>query len=417
VNLRKGLTPESIIALFAAAVLLFGALVWADKTPGITKTDFSVTYVGARMVHLGLGPQLYDLSAQAKVKESLDIGGKTLIYEHPPFEALLLSLLGGLPYRTAYLVWGLLSTIIWLVLPFLLRPYLPAPGENLSYTLLWLAFAPLWITLYVGQSSLVMLLLYSISFVCLKRGQQVAAGLALGLALFKFQFAVPFICIFFLRGKWKVIQGFLTAALMLGVASLATVGWRGISAYVHLLTTITAHPDNLSYGAAVDMATIQGFVHGTVGGFLNRFLSLLCVAVISALVIFWTAHEWNRREQMNDCRSDDLMFAASIVVSLITGFHMFTHDLSPMLLSMFLVAAHTSSSNKTAIRFTLLACLAVFWFAPIYFLLLSWHYMFLLAPVLMAFAVGAIKLAANLEPAPFALQRSPVESLTGVLEA
>jgi len=35
----------------------------------------------------------------------------------------------------------------------------------------------------------------------------------------------------------------------------------------------------------------------------------------------------------------------------------------------------------------------------------------------MAFAVEAIKLAANLEPAPFVLQRSPVESLTGVLEA
>ena len=48
-----------------------------------------------------------------------------LIYEHPPFEALLMAPLGALPYKTAYLIWGLVNVVIWLTLPWLLpRPVL-----------------------------------------------------------------------------------------------------------------------------------------------------------------------------------------------------------------------------------------------------------------------------------------------------
>jgi hypothetical protein len=415
--MKKTLTLENIIVFIAATVILGGALLWTQRTPGITQTDFSVTYVGARIIYLGLGAHLYDLPEQQKIKEAVHIGGKTLIYEHPPFEALLLSPLGRLSYGTAYLLWGVLNVVVWLSLPLLLRAHLPTPADNLSYTLLWLLFAPLWITLYVGQSSLLILLLYSLAFLLLKRQHDFACGLVIGLALFKFQFAVPLACIFLLRGKWKVIQGFATTALLFLGLSVVAVGWGGISSYVNLLTAVSSHPDNLSYGAAVDMATIQGFVHGAFGGILNRFLSFACVIATSGLLMLWTARSWNRREQLPDKRTDDLMFAAAVVVSLITGFHMFTHDLSPMLLSMFLVVGHISKSSKVVARIALFTSLGIFWLAPIYFLLLSWHCMFLLVPVLAGFAVGTINLAVNLRPEPLIFEPAHLPPFPGVVQA
>jgi hypothetical protein len=415
--MKKHFTLENIIAFITATVMLVGALVWADRTPGITQTDFSVTYVGARMVYLGLGAHLYDLAEQQKIKEAVHIGGKTLIYEHPPFEALFISPLGRLPYRTAYLLWGVLNVVIWLSLPLLLRAHLPTPADNLSYTLLWLLFAPLWITLYVGQSSLLILLLYSLGLLLLKRQQDFACGLVIGLALLKFQFAVPLACIFLLRGKWKVIQGFSTTALLFLGLSVVAVGWGGISSYVHLLTAASSHPDNLSYGAAVDMATIQGFVHGAFGRIFSKSLSLTFVIGTSGLLILWTARSWNRREQLPDNRTDDLMFAAAVVVSLITGFHMFTHDLSPMLLSMFLVVGHLSKASKVVTRVALITSLVIFWLAPIYFLLLSRHCMFLLVPVLAAFALGTINLAANLRPEPLIFEAAHLPPFPGAVRA
>lgn len=415
--MKKYLTPEVVVTFVAGSVLLIGALLWADNLPGITETDFSVTYIGARMVHLGIGPRLYDLSEQKKIKESLQIGGKTLIFEHPPFEALLLSPLGGLSFRTAYLIWGLVSIVVWLSLPFLLRPYLHLPADHLSYALLWLLFAPLWITLYVGQSSLLMLLLYSLAFLFLKRGQEFRSGVAIGLALFKFQFALPFIFIFLLRRKWKVIQGFTLTAAILGGLSLATVGAGGISSYIRLLTAVTSHPDSLSYGAAVDMATIQGFMHAAFGRVLNPYLSLLCVTSVSGLLLFWTARNWNGGELARDSGGDDLMFATAVVVSLLTGFHMFTHDLSPMLVSMFLTAPYVWRSKETGLGAILLACLIFFWLAPIYFLLLARHCMFLLAPVLAAFAIGSGSLAAKVRLGSLAVRPSQPAPLTGVVQA
>jgi Glycosyltransferase family 87 len=413
--MKKYFTPEIVLTFVAASVLLVGALLWADNLPGITETDFSVTYIGARMVHLGMGSRLYNLSEQKRIKDSLNIGGKTLIFEHPPFEALLLSPLAGFSYRTAYLVWGLLSIAIWLSLPFLLRPCLPVPSDPVSYAFLWLLFAPLWITLYVGQSSLVILLLFAVAFLFLKRGHDFRSGVAIGLTLFKFQFALPFICIFLLRKKWRVTQGFAVTALSLAALSLAVVGWSGISSYAHLLAAVTSDPDNLSYGAAVDMATIQGFVHGAFGRILTPHLSLLCVAAISGLLLFWTARNWNRVERSRNEGSNDLMFATALVVSLVTGFHMFTHDLSPMLLAMFLAAAYVRQSREFVIRMTLVVCLFLFWLAPVFFLLLAQHCMFLLAPVLVAFAMVTGILATRLRGESATLE--PTQALTGVVRA
>jgi hypothetical protein len=418
VKFSTAVTIETGTAFLAAVVLLLGALLWSDKEPQVQKTDFSVTYIGSRMVYLGLGPKLYDLAEQKKLKDSLLKNSDPLIFEHPPFEALLLSPLGALPYQTAYFIWGLINIAIWITLPWLLRPYAPVPKEPLAYFALWILFAPLGTAMYEGQSSLLVLLLYSLSFICLKRGKDFQSGLALGFALFKFQFVVPFALIFILRRKWSFLKGFLSTATVLAVLSLTAVGGQGLLRYIHLLTSVASNPDNSSYGAAVGMATVEGFVHAVFGKVLGRFVSFLVVAAISGLLVLWAAQKWNSAERADDQRGSDLAFAASVVVSLVTGFHMFTHDLSPLMLAMLLVAAHVADSEREWLRYALFGCLTLFWIPPIYFVLLGHDLFYLLFPVLLAFAVGSVKLAKTLKSTPHLFQSVPlVESVQGASEA
>ncbi len=397
VPISKPFNLERTTAVLAMAVILLGALFWADRPVTAEQTDFSVTYIGARIVYLGLGQKLYDLDEQHKLKTSLLPNGEPLIHEHPPFEALLLAPLAAIPYRTAYLLWGLMNIAIWLSLPWLLRAYAPVPREELGYIALWILFAPLGVALFQGQSSLVMLLLYSMAFVAIQRGRDFRAGVALGLGLLKFQFVVPFVVIFLLRRKWTLIKGFLATASVLGVLSVIAVGWRGIGDYLHLLATVASHPSNASYGAAADMATIHGFAHATLGTTLGRSTVFLVTAGISVFLIGWTAWQWNQVDRMSDGRSSNLMFGAAIVVSLITGFHMFTHDLSPMMLTLLLVLTHVAESGQRWLRFLLFACLTLFWIPPLYFVLLMHHRMYLLLPLLLIFALGTMKLAQSLK--------------------
>jgi hypothetical protein len=391
----KGIEFENIVALFAFAVLLVSAVFWVDRPPTMEKTDFSVTYIGSRMVYLGQGSKLYDLAEQQKLKKLLLPDAEPLLYEHPPFEALLLAPLGALPYKTAYLIWGLINVAIWLMLPYLLRPYAPAPRDDLGYLVLWLLFAPLGVTLFQGQSSLVVLLLYSIAFIELKCGRDFKAGAIFGLALFKFQFIIPFAIIFALRRQWRFIRGFLATAAGLGVLSVVAVGWPGIWGYIHLLVGIATHPDNLSYGTATDMATVQGFVHALLGDLLSHAAVSVIVAGVSTFLILWTVWRWRKTVPAADGRTFDLMFAAAIVVSLVTGLHMFTHDLSPLMLAMLLVIAHFPERGRPALRWTLGVSLVLLWIPLLYFALLAWHCAYLWFAVLMMFLFGVLRQAEN----------------------
>lgn len=374
---------EQWVVLFAIAVVIFAAVLWASRSRP-EKTDFSVTYIGAKIVHDGNASKLYDLAEQKNIRTVLLHDSSPLIFEHPPFEALLLSPLAALPYRTAYLTWGFINGLIWLGLPYLVRPYAPVPKDPLGYRLLWLLFAPLGIALYQGQSSLVVLLLYALTFVSLKNNQDFKAGGYLGLGLFKFQFVIPLAAILVLQRKWKFVAGFLSAAALLGVLSLIAVGWQGLGSYIHLLTAIAGNPDKVSYGAAIDMATVDGFVHALLRNTLNQTGSRILTATISVLLILLAASAWHKKEGL-DRESDkfDLVFAAAVVISLVTGMHMFTHDLSPLMLAMLLVLAHFPGEGRTALRLALGGTLTLFWIAPLYFALIKWHCMYLMFPLLL----------------------------------
>jgi hypothetical protein len=406
---------QNIVALIAFAVLLVSVVFLADRPPINERTDFSVTYIGSRMVYLGQGAKLYDLAEQQKLKSLLLPDAEPLIYEHPPFEALFLAPLGALSYKTAYLVWGLINIAVWLFLPYLLRPYAPAPRDDLGYLFLWLLFAPLGVALFEGQSSLLLLLLYSLAFIQLRGGRDFRAGAILGLALFKFQFVIPFALIFLLQRKWRFIKGFLATATALGVLSFVAVGWHGIINYIRLLVGIAAHPANASYGSAIGMATVQGFMQPLLAGVLGHAAVSLIVAGVSLFLILWTAWRWRKAGLAADRRTFDLLFAAAIVVSLVTGFHMFTHDLSPLMLAMLLVAGHFPGRSHTLLRLVLGTTLGLFWIPPLYLALLARHCVYLWFPVLTVFMIGTFKLADTpAEGTPSSNSADPAVRLAGI---
>ncbi len=384
---------ENGALFFGVAVLLLGAVLWAATGPLTEKTDFVLTYFGAYMIRKGEGPKLYDLREQERVRNSLFKHPNPLVYEHPPFEALLFAPLAGLPFRVAYLIWGIVNTAIWLVLSYVLRPHAPVPKDVLGYFALWLLFAPLGVALFQGQTSLVLLLVYTATFLSLKHGHDLEAGWWLGFGLFKFQFVLPFALIFLFRRRWKFLAGFLLSATLLGVLSLIAVGWQGLLGYVDLILKISRKPANVSYGSAVDMPTLHGFMYAVLGNTLSLGALTLLVAVISVFMILLTAWSWVRADRRNPHSAFDLMFSAALTVSLLTGLHMFTHDFSPLMLAMLLAARHFPGQGRPALRLVLATVLVLLWIPPIYFALVAWHGLYLMSPILLVFAVSMLYLA------------------------
>ena len=397
---RIGLN-ELTFGLMGAAILLFGAVLWTAEGPAVEKTDFSLTYVGARIVHQGMGSHLYDLELQKQVRDSLFRHPNPLFFEHPPFEALLLSPLAALPFRTAYMVWGFLNAAVWLLLIFFMRPNLPAPLEDLGYVALWLVFAPLGVALFQGQSSLLLLALYAATLILLRRDNDFPAGTVLGMGLFKFQFVIPFALIFLFRKQWRFLGGLCVSALGLGILSLFTTGWHGLISYVKFLQAIASTPGNLSYGSAVDMPTIHGLVYAIVGGRISNTVLNITVPALSVGLLLLIARGWNCGR---GSPADSLMFAAAIAGSLLSSSHMFTHDFSPLLLSSFIALAVLPPRNCRALRAAVIFTLVIFWLPFVYFILVAIHGMYLMCPVLLLF-VTLLLLNAKYTSGPHQLQQ------------
>jgi hypothetical protein len=369
-----------------AAILLFAAVFWTTRGPNVEKTDFSLTYVGAKLVHDGMGHKVYDLDIQKHVRDSLFKHPVPVLFEHPPFEAFILAPLAHHSFRAAYLIWGCINASVWLALIVMLRGFLPWPRENLAYVCMWLLFAPLWVALYQGQSSILLLAFFALTFVLLKRSKPTAAGAALGFGLIKFQFVLPLLLVFLLRRKWRFVVGFGTSASLLALVSLVGVGWEGLHDYGRLLFSIGSNPQNVSYGSGVDMPTINGFVYALFGNWLTHTELVAAVALLSLGLLGWLAYQCQSIEASSN--SYDLMFAAGVAASLLCGAHMFTHDFSPMILPMLLIVADIGKTSGAPSKLWELATrviVVLFWTPPIYFLFVKWHCLYLMAPVLLAF--------------------------------
>jgi hypothetical protein len=221
----------------------------------------------------------------------------------------------------------------------------------------------------------------------LKSGREGSAGFALGFALLKFQFVLPFVFIFVIRRRWRFVSGFLLSCGLLGLISILGTGFAGMALYARLLLNVAVNPQNQSYGSAVDMPTFHGFLYALLGERLGHSQLTIISAAVSVLLLVWIARKW-QVQQLD--RSVDLLFAAATSSSLLAGSHMFVHDFSPLIVALFLVAKHLPETSAR-LRVLTAVSLVIFWAPPIYFLAVAWHCLYLVCPILLLFTCCAMR--------------------------
>lgn len=382
---------EGKLGLVILAILLLAEVLWSARGPNTEKTDFSLTYVGATILERGQAAQLYDRNTQIQVRDSLFADPNPLLFEHPPFEALLLSPLAKLPYRNAYLLWGVLNTAILLLLVVTLRPYCPWPTQDLVYVCLWPLFAPLGVALFQGQPSIIALAGYSAAYIQLKNQKDFYAGAGFGLALFRFQLALPFVVILLLRRKWRFMGGFACSAGLLTLLSVLAVGFRGIEQYARFLGAVGTNPQDQSYGSAVDMGSIYGLLYALLGEVVSPPVLIAMVVTLSLALLWYIAKKWTRADAAS---SRSLVFVAAVGASLTVGGHVFTHDFSPLMLAMLVAGGVFFTENLAkqarSLGIAMRVVLVMLWSFPLYFVLVALHGLFLLCPIVLLFAFSAL---------------------------
>ena len=250
-------------------------------------TDFPHFYCAAKIVAAGLGHQLYDIPLQWEFQRRYT-GRVGNFFIHPPFETLIYLPFASLPIQAAYLAWTLFTLVVLAVAAWLFHSRLSLPISPGLTLVLLLSFVPVSLNFLQGQDTILLLLVFVLTSVALGEEKNFAAGCLLALGLFKFQFALPAVVIFFVSrkdgSKKKFAAGFALVAAVLALISLGISGWSSLTSYPRLLLGFGNVPFNGFHAEA--MATVRGlcltlFPAGSVLGrvaFLGTSLLVLAVA-------------------------------------------------------------------------------------------------------------------------------------------
>jgi glycosyl transferase family 87 len=374
----------ALFGFFGFLILFHALLFWTVRDRVLAGYgDFASFYAAGWLTKNGEGRAIYSEEAQARVQAVLfsrvTIRQSPLLYAHPAFEVLLFLPLAYLAYPVAYSVWALLSLGLLLWVPRILEPNLP--GLKTLYRPLpygaSLAFFPAFLALVQGQDSILLLFLFALVYMSLKRGEEFRSGMLLGLGLFKFQVVLPFLAPFLLRRRWKVLAGFGSVLILLVAASTLVTGLDGLGSYVRLLLGFKwkTTPGNVQAPTGVlssPMPNLRGALYALLGGSLPENVIRIIVVVASLGLLWWAARQWplNRGEAL---ATFDLGFSLNLAVALVVSYYLFLHDLSPLAIAIALVANHlvSGSEGKRALRVTLISLLCIFYFTPAYLLLMG----------------------------------------------
>jgi Glycosyltransferase family 87 len=405
---------RNLLLIVIGGCLVFNArsFWWGKERAFEGYTDYCQFYAGATAIREGLGERLYTYEAQQEIQQKLfgttESRTGPLFFYHAPYEILLFVPLTYGSYRTAYLAWLIVNAIMLVGVLVLLFPFLRniRPTFSVNIALSLFAFFPVFIGLYQGQDSFLLLLLLTLAFVSVKKDRPLTAGIFLGLGLFRFHLVLPFMLLFVVKKQWRVIHGFLITAVLVSIGSLAVTGWVGLVRYVQFLWEINQNLSDPTHQTRyalfpTAMANFRGVLYRLLAGEVPDIFLTLASLSFSLLILLWFVAFVRKGSQ---AKTDmNLEFSLAVVVMILVGFHVHMYDLSFLILPILLVSNHfgaLSERPRGRPLWTLRVTALILLMTPVYVLLIGLQFVGLLTiPILIFAALIATEATAH-RPAP-----------------
>jgi hypothetical protein len=359
-----------MILMLIANVLVFSAL-WKDIRSG--RNDFPIFYSNAQMVREGRAADMYDFDAENSfVLRVSDVPRVRL--NHVPYELLLFIPFTYLRFVPAYVLWALLCIGMLACVVFIMRRIKPSESSFLFTYLSVVTFFPVAFCLLTGQDSILLLLIFTLSFWFWKRGRDDAAGFALAFGLFRPQLVLPFVLIAFLARKWKFVRGFVPGAVLVFALSVCVVGFHGFVHYVGILVSLGSEKSQTVLDAQWTikpgrMATWRGFLTVCLPAGMPSWISTFLLLCGTFAGLSWAASTLRRAK---NSASFDGAFAISVAVVALTSFHSFLNDFSLLILPLLIFGSLLAPPRYVPRRDALLVVTLgfIFFLTPVYMFLL-----------------------------------------------
>ena len=204
--------------------------------------DFMPLYAAGQLIRTDPG-NLYDRGTQLETQKSVaGIGPESFLpFAYPPVTAGLFAPLTLLSYRSAFPVWVLISLLMLGLSIYLCSDNFQLGQEGRRFLAIGtIALFPVYIALAQGQTAILILLLFTLAFVALQKGNEWQAGVWVGLLFLKPQWLLLPGLVLLGRKSWKALISLFISLFLLILAGFSLVGWEGFGQLLALMVQMAS---------------------------------------------------------------------------------------------------------------------------------------------------------------------------------
>ena len=232
------------------ALCLWCTYAWVMATPGLRDrngivkgADFLHFYTLGTLASEHRGDVLYDMPAQAEITQQRvpGVGRVLFVPLYPPQVSLIFVPFAALPYAWALLCWASLSAVLYgLCCRLIWKTCGDLQRDGRLVLLLALAYPAFFHVIAWGQTSVLALACFVLTFLALHSGRPFAAGLAIGCLIFKPQLGLAAAFVFVLSGEWRIVSGALVSSTLQLLVGWMYYGTAVLRDYWHHLKNVSA---------------------------------------------------------------------------------------------------------------------------------------------------------------------------------
>jgi alpha-1,2-mannosyltransferase len=338
----------------AAAVIGFAGAGDRSVAGPLKWADFVHFYTLGHLAGTGRAAELYEYdSVHATQRRLVPAADEIYPTVYPPQVALLFVPFAGWSYRTAALVWVLITVAAYLTIVRL--AWREVRGSLPDWTLVIsaaLAFPPFWFVVVYGQVTIVVVLSFFLGATALARGRSYVAGLAFGLLAIKPQFGIALAAIVICRMEWQLLAGALTSVLLQIFVVAASLGASVLPAFLRSIPDTVRHVDLLESKPfmSVSLRTLTRLLPGWIG---TPLWLLLAVGVLWCTVRAWRPGSPVR-----------MRMAIVMLASVLVNPHLIVYDAAILALPLLWIGAFVTGQPRARAYWLAVYALFAFSLAP-----------------------------------------------------
>jgi hypothetical protein len=280
-------------------------------------------------------------------------------YIYAPYFAFALRPLAWLSPEAASRVWFALNLVLFfssIGLLLLALRWSPVPNVFLAILGGLILFPPLRTTLIIGQSTILLLFLLSLSLHLFRRHRLLVSGLVLSLGLFK-PHLFPVLLFFALYRQWRWLLG---AGLGLAILNLPLAGWLDN----WFAAATTTHASNLATSQCFQMVSLASLLNCTLSwpnGLITGLLGVICLGLLIAI---WRAMPSSNNSPEIEARFLDQRLATLITLSALLVDHTRIADQMLLIFPLLVVWRDWHMLKKPLVRRIAVALILVIYVLP-----------------------------------------------------